>query len=773
MRNNIIVNTSTANGSGKAVAFRRSAATDLLNYGTTSNNNLFFGTSGVFNDGTTTYNFADFQTLVSSRETASINQNPGFASTTGSDANYLNFANGAYNLAGGNAQVLASPYNTDYAGVTRDGSIPDIGAFEFTQGIETTWDGSTWSNGTPTSTVNTNIASNTAPASFTCKDLTINSTFALTTTGITATVHGNIINNGNGIAGTGDINLVANSVISGNAINFTGTLTINGSAAQTINANGATIKNLTINNASGVSLTGALNLTGVLTPTAGVLTTGGYLTLKSSALETASIGPAIGSISGNVTIERYIPGARKFRLMAHPFTTAQNLSVLTDDMDITGNTTGVTDNNSSKTIGTGFTAVLLNNPSAFRFSTADANGALSDAGWKAFTAADGSGADNTWGVGQGIRVLIRGAKGQGLDGNAYTPSALTLDMTGTVNTGNVDLSLASRVGTSTTAGFNLVGNPYPSPVDISAVVFASAGVTDINKTVYTRNPQSGSYTTQLLASGTPYSIPSYAAVFIQNTGSGSVTLPFTEARKATTSSLTTFKNGLTNIALFEFKIGGIVYDNLNIGFDENASSLFEKKLDAIKLSNDSFNFSAITSNGEYVCTDFRPFMNEGKIKLFTNIKSGSTEVEINATTVDLPAGKDLLFVDQFTNKTIKVDPKFKYTFTIDANNQNTFGSERFYLTTSMGTALNEMAKESFCSIYPNPTTDILNIALSSSKEGNYTYTVLNQLGQTILSGDIMLANGKPASIKTQDISNGVYFLKITNGNQSQTIQFIK
>jgi hypothetical protein len=345
-------------------------------------------------------------------------------------------------------------------------------------------------------------------------------------------------------------------------------------------------------------------------------------------------------------------------------------------------------------------------------------------------------------------------------------------MTGTVNIGDVNLSLLTG-GTGNNSGFNLVGNPYPSPVDISAVVFASTGEAFINKTVYTRNPQSGSYTTQLLASGTPYSIPSYAAVFIRNIGAGNVTLPFTEARKATTSSLTTFKNGLTNIALFEFKIGGIVYDNLNIGFDENASSLFENKLDAIKLSNDSFNFSAITSNGEYVCTDFRPFINEGKIKLFTNIKSGSTEVEINATTVDLPAGKDLFFVDQFTNKTIKVDTKFKYTFTIDANNPNTFGSERFYLTTSMGTGANEIAKESFCSIYPNPTTDILNIALSSSKEGNYTYTVLNQLGQTILSGDLMLVNGKPASIKTQDISNGVYFLKISNGNQSQTIQFIK
>ena len=565
------------------------------------------------------------------------------------------------------------------------------------------------------------------------------------------------IQNTNGITGAGSVRFSGTT----QSISGTGTFT-----NLTINAG----SNTSITSSSIIRMSNALTVNGTLT-----IAASGSLTLKSDVSGTASIANSAGTITGNVTIERYIPGARKFRLMAHPFTSAQNLSVITDDMDITGNTTGVTDNNTSKTVGTGFTAVLLNNPSAFRFSTADANGATNDAGWKAFTAADGSGLNNTWEVGQGIRVLIRGAKGQGLESPnvPYTPSALTLDMTGKVNTGDVNLSLVGKVGTSATAGFNLVGNPYPSPVDISAVVFASSGEADINKTVYTRNPQTGSYTTQLLASGTPYSIPSYAALFIQNTGSGSVTLPFTEARKASTSSLTTFKNGLTNIALFEFKIGGVVYDNLNIGFDENANSLFEKKLDAIKLSNDSFNFSAITSNGEYVCTDFRPFINEGKIKLFTNIKSGSTEIEINATAVDLPAGKDLFFVDQFTNKTIKVDPKFKYTFTIDANNQNTFGSERFYLTTSMGTAVNEMAKESFCSIYPNPTKDILNIALSSSKEGNYTYTVLNQLGQTILSGDLMLANGKPASINTQEISNGVYFLKITNGNQSQTIQFIK
>ncbi len=551
------------------------------------------------------------------------------------------------------------------------------------------------------------------------------------------------------------------------------TVTIRNSGTQPILTGAQTIAaGTTINILSGASLTVAPG--GTLTVN-GKLANNGTFTLKSDATGTASIGNSAGTITGNVTVERFIPAARKFRLMSHPFSSAQNLSIITDDIDITGNTTGVTDN-TAKTLGTGFTAttggLVVNNPSAFRFSTANANGNASDGGWKAFTAADGTGANNTWGVGQGIRVLIRGAKGQGLDGVAYSPSNVTLDMTGAVNIGNVNLSLVTG-GTGGTAGFNLVGNPYPSPVDISAVVFASTGVAGINKTVYTRNPQTGAYTTQLLVNATPYNIPSYAAVFIQNTGAGSVTLPFTEARKASSSSLTTFKTGLTNIALFEFKIGGVVYDNLNIGFDENANAVFETKYDAIKLNNDSFNFSSLTSNGEYVCTDIRPFINEGKIKLFTNIKSGSTEIEISASAFNLPNGKNLFFVDNFANKTIKVDEKFKYNFLIDANNQSTFGAERFYLTTSISTSIKELSKESFCSIYPNPTTDKLNIALNSTKEGNYNYTVFNQLGQVILLGNLELKNGKPATINTQEINSGIYFIQVTNGSESQTIKFIK
>jgi hypothetical protein len=146
---------------------------------------------------------------------------------------------------------------------------------------------------------------------------------------------------------------------------------------------------------------------------------------------------------------------------------------------------------------------------------------------------------------------------------------------------------------------------------------------------------------------------------------------------------------------------------------------------------------------------------------------------MSTSTFNLPNGKDLFLVDNFTNKTIKIDSKFKYNFLIDANNQSTFGSERFYLTTNIGTSVKELSNASFFTIYPNPATDLLNIALSTSQEGNYSYTIFNQLGQVTSAGELSLINGKPAGINTQDLNNGIYFIQLSNGDQSQTIKFIK
>ena len=61
------------------------------------------------------------------------------------------------------------------------------------------------------------------------------------------------------------------------------------------------------------------------------------------------------------------------------------------------------------------------------------------------------------------------------------------------------------------------------------------------------------------------------------------------------------------------------------------------------------------------------------------------------------------------------------------------------------------------SVYPNPTTGVLNIFTNSD---NYEYQVINCVGQVVLDGN---ANGR-TSINVSELS-GVYFLRIVaDGN---------
>ena len=108
---------------------------------------------------------------------------------------------------------------------------------------------------------------------------------------------------------------------------------MNGSIAQTIPANAFqnnALKNLIISNtnAAGVTLGGALDIYGSLTysGTGKKLTTNDMLTLKSTASNTAWVGDMTGNtITGKVTVERYISARKAWRLLSVPTNTTQTI----------------------------------------------------------------------------------------------------------------------------------------------------------------------------------------------------------------------------------------------------------------------------------------------------------------------------------------------------------------------------------------------------------------------------------------------------------------
>jgi hypothetical protein len=133
LRNNILVNHSTASGVGVTSALRLSSTT-LTNYNAASNNNLLYVNSGathfIFYDGTNgDPDAAAFKSRVAPRETSTVSENPAFVNNAVLPYDlHLNTGTPSQAESGG---VSIGGITTDIDGDVRNASTPDIGADEF------------------------------------------------------------------------------------------------------------------------------------------------------------------------------------------------------------------------------------------------------------------------------------------------------------------------------------------------------------------------------------------------------------------------------------------------------------------------------------------------------------------------------------------------------------------------------------------------------------------------------------------------------------------
>ncbi|OBX23655.1 MULTISPECIES: T9SS-dependent choice-of-anchor J family protein [Bizionia] len=110
------------------------------------------------------------------------------------------------------------------------------------------------------------------------------------------------------------------------------------------------------------------------------------------------------------------------------------------------------------------------------------------------------------------------------------------------------------------------------------------------------------------------------------------------------------------------------------------------------------------------------------------------------------------------------DSKLSASFTTGLEGTYVFGTQLALLS------VDTFNINSIISIYPNPTTSVLNIKTTDSNLPN-SYVVYNMLGQVVKNASI---NGiSDLQINTSDISNGMYFIKISKDNSSLTFPFIK
>ena len=417
-------------------------------------------------------------------------------------------------------------------------------------------------------------------------------------TGATGAVKDLVIDNNSSLTVDGDTLRISGTITnSGTLSATTGTIELNGSAAQFIGNNvfaGNTIKDLIINNTAGTTLLGPLNISGTVSILNGTLSSGGYLTLLSTAEQTALIdGSGTGSVTGDVTMQRYLQSGFGYKYFSSPFQAAL-VGEFGDDMNLEASF-----------------------PSFYRYDES-----RTSSGWVSYI---------------NPANILEPLHGYAVNFGS-SAAANTADVTGIINNGSMSVTLYNNNNTYT-KGFNLVGNPYPSPVDWDA----PSGWTRINidDAIYfynnsTTDQYSGAYNSYengVSSDGIANNIiPSMQGFFIHvSDGSWPVTGTFglDNSTRITDKTHPFAKSGEEDEKSIVRLIAGYSdditsFDPLVIYYDEKATYNFDGQLDALKLYNTDMNvtnFYVFGDDGSRLSIDAIPYTGDSLCTLRLGLKT--------------------------------------------------------------------------------------------------------------------------------------------------------
>ncbi len=560
---------------------------------------------------------------------------------------------------------------------------------------------------------------------------------------------------------------VKGSLSNSGTFNGDGSLSMNGSSAQTISGIG-NVSNFELNNSAGatISIGSRMTITKVITMSAGTLTTHDSLTLASDSIATARVAPVTfgSAISGNVKVMQYIPGGyRRYRFWSHPFSSTISLSQVEQYMDITG--LGGSAN--------GFTTTSSNNPSCFRYDPLTGNSSLgSDPGWKPYTKINALAADsNTFHRYQGIRLFFRGVKGQGLGYVINIVDPNVVGMIGALNQGDQTVTLSK--GASANQDYNMVGNPYASPVDIGTVCYnAKAAGKVVGTAFYVWNPflgAGGQFQTITIGVGSPspYYLQANTAFQIRAANNGDA-LSFAESNKGVAPTTNVLKPAAESVSLVIYDENYHPWDMLSVKFNDAATSKEENDFDAQKLQGGDLNFYSLSADGAKLSIDARPYSTDEVVPLGINTQFNKQYI-LKSESVITPGNSPLYLHDKLLNKYVLLEQGTEYKFTIDEN-ASTQGDQRFELAMKpVGTQRMNVN----VSLSPNPATDAVNISYSSGNPQNVSVRVLDITGVCVYSkdyGELQFGNIK---VSLKDLSSGIYIVEVISGDTKSVHRLVK
>jgi hypothetical protein len=517
------------------------------------------------------------------------------------------------------------------------------------------------------------------------------------------------------------------------------------------------VRNLTLNNVDGLTLSQALSVPQVVRLQSGDLATGGNaLTLLSDVNGTALVVNTGGVVTGAGTMQRAINGNPG---LAYRHYSAPVSNTTLADLTTTGFAPQLSQAAAYNTSATPGTVTPFPNIFGYdetRVGTVVNNQPAFDKGWFAPLSAS-----TPMTVNRGYTVSI-------------TNSAI-VDFVGTFNTGAQASGTLSR-GIDPNAGWQLLGNPYPSPLDWSTVGAGQRPGMDAAMYVFqATGVYVGNYRSFVNGIGASPLIDAGQGYFTRVTtpgGSGSVNL--TNANRVTTfGPQPTFGRGTADTRpqlRLEVKGAGIA-DDASLYFEQGATAGVDVAYDAVKLANPSgLNLASRLGNQELAINGLPSLIGARDILVPLSLRApqaGSFSFEV----ADLANfGSATVYLrDAATGREQQLSAGTRYAFTLATA---LAGDTRFALVfrPSGVTATHSAFEAGLVSVYPNPAHARFAVLLPPVAGQHVVQaTLLNALGQTVQTRAIALtAAGATAEFDTRGLANGVYVLRLQAENQVLT-----
>jgi len=568
-------------------------------------------------------------------------------------------------------------------------------------------------------------------------------------------------------SGNSFVNLKGNLTHDGTLTTNTSLIRLSGSGAQAINGTSTltTINALEINNSGTKTLSHAVNLLDSVRIATGVLASGGNLTLKSTSALKGRIAQISGggSITGNITVETFAPGGLTDWSNLGP-SGVSGLSVASWEGQIP------------------MTCSLCPNDEV------SAGGYfVSVQGWDE-TAAAGSplayieqNYNSPLSPGIGYWIYL----GDG----AVSTSTLLWTVSGPAVTGVQPISLTNS-GVGNGDGYNLISNPYPSPISWSKLRNGNALV---DNAIYVYNADCGctstwnGVVTSPGGSGANDVIPMGQGFYVRANNGAGATLLAQETNKipSNTSANPLLKTTNNTPQVFRLRLDGFdaSYDDAVLLFEPSASPSFDTEWDAHKVFTSPGylgypgTWSSRTSifsqynNVDYAINTIPPVNNQNLVMPIGVRVYQTGQYTISPVSIEnLPAEVCVTLNDKVTNITHDLRSG-AYVCSINDTTQ----AARFVLTicstNTPPVGINEIkSNPNAVSIFNDATGAMVNLDFAQSTKA--TISVTNILGQKVMKDKTV--NGTKESVHIDlNANNEILFVTVTTDKERITKKIIR